>query len=897
MKPSRWLYTLTLRLRSLFGRQVVDRELQEELQYHVERKTEDYLRRGMSAQEARRTALMELGGLEQAKEKCRDTRKINWIQDFVADLRYGVRLLRKVPGFATVAVLTLALGIGATTALFSVVNGVLLNPLPYPDPGRLIEAAAKSPPFSESSIAYPNFLDWVSRNHTFETLAAYRPNNFNLTGLGQAQQVKAMQVSASFFPLLGVKPLIGRNFTTDEDKRGAAPVAMLSYGFWKNKFGGSPEILGKTLTLDGAGYTVIGVIPANFYFCCQATNFRLGDIYVPIGSWNNVELYDRGGHMGTYAVGRLRQGVSLAQAHADMDRVSHDLAVAYPDSDSKEGVWLAPLKERMVRDVRPMLLVLLAAVGFVLLIASVNVANLLLARTTGREREFSIRAAIGAGRGRLVRQLLTESLLLAIAGAGLGLLLASWGTQAALRVLPEALPRANDVRLDPRVLFFTMAVALLAGVLAGLAPALKTSHLDLHEALKEGGRGASGERHRAQGIFVVLEMAMALVLLIGAGLAIRSLVQLWRVNPGFNPRNVLTFSVAMPPSTAKEKPDKIRTNLRQLTAAIAAIPGVQSVSLTDGAQPMYGDDEWQFWLDGQPKPPTQSQMPRTLVYMVSPDYLKVMQIPLLRGRFPAAQDDSNSPFVGAIDENFARQYFPNQDPIGKRLHIPDLHQPLEIVGVVGHVNQWGLAGDATGPVEIQLYTLTQQSPAEWLPSMSHVHAFVVRTPTPLFPGVDAIRQAISAVNGMQVAYAFKPMEEIIADSLASQRFAMALLSVFAAIALLLASIGIYGVIAHVAGQRTHEIGVRLALGAQQADVLRLFLGQGARLVLIGEAVGVAAAAVLTRLMTRLLFGVSAVDPLTFVSVAILLCAVALAACYVPARRAMRVDPILALRNE
>src|SRR5579864_899051 len=439
------------------------------------------------------------------------------------DLKYGVRILGKNPGFAAIAILTLALGIGANTALFSVVNGVLLNPLPYLHPNQLVEIAEKNETFSESSISYPNFLDWVQQNHSFESLAAYRQNDFSLTGIGEPERVKAMQVSASFFPLLGVNPAIDRNFTPGEDRRGAAPVVILSEGFWRTKFGGSPDILGKMLTLDGVGYTIIGVIPSNFYFCCQATNFRLGDVYLPIGAWTNKFFYRRDDHMGIIAVGRLKPGVTFAQARADMDGVARNLAASYPDADGKAGIQLTPLKERIVRDVKPLLLMLLAAVGFVLLIACVNVANLVLARATGRSREFAIRAALGATQGRVIRQLLTESVLLAIAGGGLGLLLASWGTQAALKLLPEALPRANDVHLDARVLWFTLLVSILAGLLFGLAPALKTARPDLHETLKEGGRGASGTRYRTQGIFVVVEMALAVVLLIGAGLTIRSL--------------------------------------------------------------------------------------------------------------------------------------------------------------------------------------------------------------------------------------------------------------------------------------------------------------------------------------------------------------------------------------
>jgi predicted permease len=814
------------------------------------------------------------------------------------DLRYGLRMLAKNPAFTLIAVVTLGLGIGATTALFSVVNGVLLNPLPYSNPGELVEVAAKAPPFSESSVSYPNFVDWVRENHTFQSLAGYRQSQLSLTGSGEAINVKTMQLSAGFFPLLGVKPLIGRNFAPEDDKRGAAPVVMLSYGLWKAKFGGSPAILGKTLTLSGRAYRVIGVVPESFYFCCEATNFRLGDAYAPIGSWNNPDLYDRADHMGIYAVGRMKPGVGIEQARADMDRVAQNLAAAYPDVDKKEGVWIAPLKERMVQDVKPMLLVLLAAVGFVLLIACANVANLLLARATGRRREFAIRSVLGASRRRVVRQLLTESLLLSIAGGGLGLLLAWWGTQAGLEILPEALPRASDVRMDPRVLFFTLGVTILAGMLFGLAPALRTSRPDLQVTLKEGGRGASSARHPAQAIFVIAELALAVVLLIGAGLTLRSLARLWSINPGFNPKNVESFTVTLPPSRAKGTPEELRASLRQLTTAISSIPGVASASLTDGAQPMQGDDEWPLWIEGRPKPESQDEMISAVSYIVSPSYWKVMQIPLLRGRLLTEQDDARSPAVCLIDKNFAKLYFAHQDPIGQRLNVSGGDQRYQIVGVVGHVNQWGLDSDATGPVKAQLYTLTEQFPHKWMSSASfYVHAFVVRTATANYPGADAIRGAIEAMNSEQVAYDFESEDQVVSDSLASRRFGMILLGAFAAIALVLASIGIYGVMSFVTGERTHEIGIRMALGAQREDVLQMVMADAARLTIIGVPIGLAAAAILTGQMKKMLFDVSATDPATFTGVAILLSIVALAACYVPAYRVMRVDPNVALRCE
>jgi predicted permease len=872
-----------------YRRQARDADLERELRDHLDLEIDEQRAAGLSTEEAANAAHRALGNALKIKEDVRAAWGFQWLETLVQDLRYGERQLWRNPGFTLVAVLTLALGIGANTAIFSVVNSVLLNPLPYPHSNQLVEVAEKDPPFSESSISYPNFLDWERQNQTFESLAAYRENDFSLTGWGQPERVKAVQISASFFPILGVQPVIGRNFTPGEDQRGAASTVMLSEVLWRSKFGGSPDILGKLITLDGMGYTVVGVVPSNFYFCCQSTDFRLGDVYTPIGSWSQKALYQREAHMGTYAIGRLKPGVSFAQARADMDRVAHNLATAYPDVDSRSGIFLAPLKERMVAGAKPILILLLAAVGFVLLIACVNVANLLLARSTGRAREFAIRAALGASQGRVIRQLLTESTLLAVAGGALGLLLAWWGTNTALQALPQALPRGNDVGLDARVLLFTFAICILAGVLFGLAPALKTSHPDLQGTLKEGGRGASGAKYRTQGMFVVVEMALAVVLLVGAGLTIRSLVRLWSVNPGFNPRNVLGFGVALPPSTTKQTPDQFRASIVHLRETIAAVPGVEAASFEDGATPFHGDDETPFWIEGQPKPATQSEMDSAVFYLVSPGYLKVMQIPLLRGRFFTEQDNAHAPRVAVIDENFAQKYFPNENPVGQRINLPGFGQ-VQIVGVVGHVMQWGL--DSPGPVRIALYV-----PGAQLPDVETVAGFVVRTQTPEYASAAAIQGAIEKMNSEQVPFDFESMDQAISDSLASRRFAMILLAAFAGFALVLSSIGIYGVISYVVGRRTHEIGIRLAMGAQRRDVLRLVLGQGMRLALFGVATGLLAALGLTQLMSSILYGVSATDPLTFGAVAIVLLGVALTACCIPARRAMRVDPTVALRHE
>ena len=812
------------------------------------------------------------------------------------DLRYALRMLVKSPGFTAIAVLTLALGIGANTALFSVVNGVLLSPLPYPQPNQLVALYSRTPDFTHSSISYPNFLDWQRQNNSFTDLAAWRGDSFNMTGAGEPERLRTTMASADFFSILGVQPVVGRTFTAQDDHAGAAPVVILSNAFWHSRFGASPRILGQTISLNATPYTVIGVLPADFYF--RGNNFSNNTkIYVPLGQWTDRTFLDRRVGMGMDAVGRLKPGVTLAQARADMSGVAENLARAYPQADKNSGISLFPLKQDMVGDVAPLLYVLLTAVGFVLLIACVNIANLLLARSTGRTREFAIRAALGAGRARMIRQLLTESILLSVTGGLVGLLLAAWGTRAAIAILPQALPRAGNVGLDPRVLLFTLGVSLLAGILFGLAPAFKTSQRNLTETLKEGGRGSSGARHRLQGIFVVAETALALILLVGAGLMIRSLVALWGVDPGFNPHHILTFGVAFPPQVASAPPDQVRNGLRQLDAALATVPGVSFVSTSIGSEPMQGDTDIPFWIEGHPKPAADNQMPATLLYFVDSDYLKVMQTPLMRGRFIHPEDTLHSAPVIVIDEYFAKKFFPGEDPVGKRINLSILDVQAEIIGVAGHVKQWGLDENAKSPVLAQAYFPMMQIPDRFMPLLSKGADMFVRTqgsPDVLTP---AIRHAIGQMNSQQVMYGAESMDAIISDSLAARRFGMILLGIFAALALILACVGIYGVISYLVGQRTHEIGVRIALGAQRSDVLRLILGQGARMALIGVAIGIAAALGLTRLMVGELFGVSAHDPLTFIGVAIVLTLVAIAACYIPARRAMRTDPIVALRYE
>ena len=811
------------------------------------------------------------------------------------DLRYAVRQFLKTPGLTILVIITIALGVGANTALFSVVNGVLLNPLPYPEPDQLVALRESKPNFEWGTIPYPTFRDWQKDNHTFSSIAVWRGYAFSLTGTGEAEQVNAQLVSSDFFPILGVKPLLGRSFLAGEDEIGAAPIAVISEGLWRRKFASAPDILSKGITLDGNSYSIVGVIPAGPHFPMGSASARR-EVFVPIGQWKNNLLTSRGAGLGINGIGRLKPGVTIEQARADMTSVSNNLAVAFPDTNKGISARLIPFKQWMVGDIGSLLLVLLASVGFVLLIACVNVANLLLARSTSRTREFAVRSALGASQRRMVRQLLTESLLLAVAGGMLGLMLAAWGTRAALSVLPTALPRTEEIGLDIRVLFFTLAISLLAGILFGLVPALKMSPSRLQETLKEGGRGMSGGRHRVQGAFVVAEMAMALVLLAGAGLMIRSLTRLWGVDPGFNSRNVLTVGLTLPQSMMAASPDAIRAAFREFDHKIASIPGVEAVSQTWGSIPMAGDDEQTFWFEGQPKPANPNDRSWAIDYIVEPGYLKAMEIPLLRGRFFTNQDNEHSPRVVVVDDVFARKYFPNENPVGKRI-LRDDASPEEIVGVVGHVKQWGLDADDTEKLRAQIYIPCMQMPDAFITMQASGSTVIIRSRQAGTGLLDSIRHASQQISSEQIIFNPQTMDQIIADSLAERRFSMILFGAFAALALLLASVGIYGVISHVVGQRTHEIGIRMALGARRLDVLRLILVGAGRVALIGVALGLVCALSLTSLLANRLYGVSPQDPITFVAVPSILIAVALLASYLPARRATKVDPMTALRYE
>ncbi|HEX5436669.1 MAG TPA: ABC transporter permease [Gemmatimonadaceae bacterium] len=879
-------------------------DMDEEMRLHLEMRIAELRAAGMSEPDARAEALRRFGdsdafrayAMRRATREARRRGTVEWLGDWVRDARFAVRQLRKNVGVTVVAILTLALGIGANTVLFSVVNGVLLDPLPYPNASRLVAIYEVAPGFNRASMSYPNFLDWQQMSRSFSSMAIYRSQDYNFRGpgpggAGAAERLSGMMVSADFFRTLGQTPILGRDFGAGDDRPGAAPVVILGGGVWRRRFGSSPSVVGRTISLNGTPYTVIGVILPGFTFYGPQR-----DVYTPIGQWTDVNFRDRSAEVSTHAVGRLATGATLASARLDMDVVARNLAAAFPVADKNIGIALVPLKWDLVGDVQPFLLVLLGAAGCLLLIACVNVANLLLARALGRSREFAIRVALGAGRARLVRQLLTESLLLAAAGSTLALLLALMSTRAVRHVLPSTFPRAGDIALDGHVLLFTLAACVFAALLFGLAPALRGAGTHVQDILKESGRGSSGARHRLQQIFVAVEVALALVLLVGAGLMLRSLVALWHVDPGFTPGHAITFDISLP-ATSHTTSAETRARLRRLDAAMRATPGVDAVSVTLGSRPMLHDTALPFWIEGRAKPATLHDMPLTMCYLVEGGFREAMGITVKHGRFVRDQDDEHAPVVIDIDDAFARRYFPNENPIGKRINIAGFDVQAEIVGVVGHVKQWGLDTDPTSAVEAQIYYPFMQLPEKLMPLAAGGVAVVVRTRGGPDLVMTALRRAIAGVEPGDVIYGVQSLDAILANSLAPRRLTMTLLTAFAALALLLACVGLYGVISYLVSQRTHEIGIRMALGAQRAEVIRLVLGQGLRMALLGAAVGIVAALGLARLMAAELFGVTAHDPLTFAGVAVILLVVAVVACYVPARRATRVDAVVALRAE
>jgi predicted permease len=811
------------------------------------------------------------------------------VTTLLQDLRFGVRTLAKAPGVTSIAVVALALGIGANTAMFSIVRAVLLKPLPYADPGRLVQLSTSTPQFRDASVSYPNFLDWQQQSRSFESMAAYRFHNFNLTGNATPERLRGEMMSSTTFATLGVRPILGRTFTADEDRRGSAPVVVLTSNFWQTRFGGDPHVLGRSLTLNDQLYTVVGVVPSDDVL------WRKISVIVPIGQWAEPLFWNRAVGMGMRVVGRLAPDRSLPSAQSELDRVAAGLATAYPAENKDHGIYAVSLAEHVTGDVRTPLLVLLGAVGFVLVMACANVANLLLARATGRRREFAIRTALGASRARVVRQLLTECLLLATTGGLLGLVVAKAFNAIVVAKIASQLPRTAQSGLDGSVLAFTAAVALGASFLFGLAPALRAARPDLTDALKEGDRGNTS-RPRLLTALVVVEVALGLVLTTSAGLMVRTMSQLWSVNPGFDPQHVLTFGIAGSPAV-HGTPAAIRNGVTRTVDRIRSAPGIAGASILVGGVPMSGDSELPYWVEGRPKPAEQSLMDQTLFYGVDPDYLNVMRIPLRRGRFLTLQETEHAPCAVAIDEDFVAKAFPNQEPLGQRINLELVNMKCEVVGIVGHVKQWGLDADATSKIHSQLYFAFRQFPDSVMDIVSTGSDYVVRANGDPYSVVPMVKQAVQQTGASMVTFGEESMEDVIGDSLSARRFTRLLLGTFAILALVLAGVGIYGVVSYTVTQTTHDIGIRMALGANRGAVLGAVLTGAMQMAGAGIAVGAVAAFAVTRVMKELLFGVSASDPLTFGAVALVLAALTLLASYIPALRATKVDPIVALRCE
>jgi putative ABC transport system permease protein len=815
------------------------------------------------------------------------------------DIRYGVRMLWKNSGITAIVIFALALGIGANTAIFSVVNTVLLRPLPYPDAENLVFLNEKSPVLDEMSISYPNFTDWREHNQSFEHIGVYNRGSYNLTGAGEAERIVTAQMSADMFTLLKVSPLHGRVYTNDEDKPGSTPVVVLSYGLWQRRFGGQMSILNQQITLNSKSYTVIGVMPETFFFPSR------GEMWVPVGQLSDQPSWkERGNHPGLYGVGRLKPGVSFEQAEADLNTLAANLEKQYPDTNAGNRVRFRPLLEIFVSDARRALWVIFAAVVLVLLIACANIANLLLARASARRKEMAIRTAVGASRWRLTRQLLTESILLSLIGGAIGLVLARWGIDLILYVSPDSIPRWREIGLDWTVLVFTIGISGVTGILFGLVPALQAGEVDVHETLKETGRGVSG-RNWLRSSLITAEVAITLVLLICAGLMIRSFYLLNKVNPGFSYEHLTSFSVSLP----QKKYDKMETRAsfyNRLLENIRALPGVESAAVASGLP--LGNNGWQtgFTIDGQPRPP-RDQTPLMEACLVTPDYFRAMNIPVLRGRVFTDRDD-RSHLAGrdlsklnedeiaiaglnkiVIDEEFARRYWPNEEAVGKRISMGSEENPrfLEVLGVVGRVKMESLNQNSD---RVQGYFPFNQVPNG---SMT----VIVKGSSDPNMLISSMRAAVKQIDPDQPIYSPRTMDELRAESVASERLNLMLLSIFAGIALVLAIVGIYGVMSYSVTQRTHEIGIRMAIGARPRDVFAMILGHGMKLTLIGVVIGLALAFAATRLMGTMLFGVAPTDLTTFSVISVLLISVAALACYLPGRRATKVEPTISLRYE
>ena len=887
---------LLYRLRALIRRRSTESDLDDELCAHFERQVQKHMKSGLPLEEARRRARLEFGGFDQVKEECREARGVGFIETTIQDLRYGLRMLRKSPGFTAVAILTLALGIGANAAIFSLIDAVLLRALPFPHPDRLVAIWERRSASGEANIPVSGheFVAWSEESHTFDRMALYATDNVTVTGHGEPESIGVLRVSAEFFPVLGIRPALGRTILSGEDRSGRDRVAVLSDGFWHRRFGGDASIVGQSLTLNDDVYTVIGVMP-------PLPQSLTPDLWVPMDLPSEAQKV---GRHSLNVIGRLKPGVTLEQSQTDLDVAARRLEQRLPQQNTGHRVKVLPMREDVAGDMRVALLALLGAVGFVLLIACLNVASLLVARGAGRQTEIAIRQALGASRIRLVRQLITESLLLAGMGGGIGVCLAVWLTVLLPRIRAVNIPLVETVAIDWQVLAAAAVLALLSGVACGLAPALRASRRQVIERMKEGRRlSAEPRRHRLGAILVAAEVALAFVLLVGAGLMMKSFIRLVSVDPGFTTRNVLVASVALAgPRYPKQEQD--RRFFAELVEHVKALPGVESVGATTNLPLQAGDNWIPFSIEGRPPLPP-GQEPTAAFRVVTTDYFRTLRIPLRRGRFfseadkrisvpvirwydsqpyPANFDAPQPVPVAIVSEAMARQYWPNQNPIGRRFRL--LFSPwITVVGVVGDVKH----GSLDAPYYPHIYLPYLQEP--W-----SAMTLVVRTTGPPLSHAAAVREEVRRLDP-DLPVAITAMDDVLSDSVGRQRFYALLVSVFGALALGLAVVGIFGLASYSVSQRINEIGVRMALGAHPYDIVRLIIGHGSAITLAGMAAGTAGALALTRPIKALLFNVAPSDPMTFVGAIVLLAAVALLATFIPARRATKVDPMVALRHE
>ena len=866
---------LLVRLRALFRRDAVEGELDDELRFHFDQQVEKFVESGLPLREARRRARLAFGGSDQVKEECRDARGVRHIETLVQDLRYGLRMLRKSPGFAITAVLTLALGIGANAAIFSVVNAVLLRSLPYADADQLLTL-----PHNQS---LPDLEDIQRQTQTFSAMGGMTQQALDFTGEGEPIQIIGGLCNAGLFSALRVQAAVGRTFTPEEDVVGGPALVVLTHGFWMRQFGANPSVIGKSMRLSGNSYTIIGIMPPDFWLPGRPV-----DVVASLRVANPVAAQFRGVHfLTTYF--RLKPGASIEQAAAEMSNVDQSLAARYPEHDREIHRHLVLLRDAVVGEVRPELIVLFIAVGIVLLIACVNFASLQLARSATRRREIAIRAALGAPSGRLIRQIVTESVVLSLLGGISGLALAAFGVRFLMLLKPADLPRIQNTSVDASVLVFTFVLSLFTGILFGLIPAFSAAFSDTNVHLKEDKRATgSSSGFRLRRLLVVSEIALALVLLISATLMLRSFSLLHRVDPGFRADNTLTMRLELPESRYREQ-DKQRQLHQQLLERLNAAPGFQAALISE--LPMSGDSlTHSFVIDGRPIPPAGAE-PEVQTRTIAGDYFRLMGIPLLAGRDFGPQDRTGSQHVALVNRAFVAKYFPSQNPINERVDWArsDPRDWMTIIGVVGDVKHFG-PNEPEDPAVYDLYAQTAEPWKRWM-------YIVIRSDAS--PGVvlAAAKQQLWAIDNQLPLTQVSTLSEVLAASLDHQRFNLTLLGAFATVALALAVVGIYGVMAYAVTERTNEIGIRVALGAQTRDVLRLILGQGVRLALLGAVMGIVASLALTRYMSHLLFGISPQDPETFLLIPVGLCAVALLACYIPAHRALRVDPMIALRDE